>query len=238
MQYDPYKIMASMIYNIPVSEVTNDQRQVGKVTILGAGYGLGWRKFVTYAKQQGVDADSGFAKRIIDTYREAYPMIPRLWRQGDAALEALIDGYTAPLGREGTLQVGDTDSDVPCITLPNGLRLRYPNLRRHRDEATGKTGIVYDTQKGRAIIPKGLWGGSLAENYTQALARIIVGEQLLMVSRRYRVALTVHDSVGALIPTTEEQEGRQYVEDCMRIRPKWAVGLPLNCESKIGASYG
>jgi hypothetical protein len=24
----------------------------------------------------------------------------------------------------------------------------------------------------------------------------------------------------------------------MRMRPKWAPGLPLNCESKMGASYG
>jgi hypothetical protein len=50
--------------------------------------------------------------------------------------------------------------------------------------------------------------------------------------------MTVHDAVGALVKIEEADAGRTYVEQCMRIRPKWAQGLPLNCESKIGASYG
>lgn len=238
MQFDPYKIMASMIYKKPVDTISGEQRQVGKVTILGAGYGLGWRKFVDYSKQQGVDADDQFAKRIINTYRDAYPMIPRLWEDGNDALEALIDGYSAPLGRAGVLQVGDTTQPVPSIKLPNGLYLRYPNLRRVVNKETGRESIAYDTKRGASVLAKNIWGGSLTENFTQALARIIVGEQLLRVSKRYRVVMTVHDSVGSLIPEGEAKEGRTYVEDCMRIRPKWAVGLPLNCESKIGPSYG
>ena len=59
-----------------------------------------------------------------------------------------------------------------------------------------------------------------------------------MVARRLRVVMTVHDAVGALAKVEEADEARKFVEDCMRIRPKWAMGLPLNCESKMGASYG
>ena len=59
-----------------------------------------------------------------------------------------------------------------------------------------------------------------------------------MIARRYKVAMTVHDSVVALVPEAGAAEARKFIEDCMRIRPKWALGLPLNCESKIGASYG
>ena len=97
---------------------------------------------------------------------------------------------------------------------------------------------VYDTKKGRSTLRKGIWGGALAENYTQAVARIIVGEQMLMVARRYKVAMTVHDSIVVAIPKDEAEEGTRFVEECMRIRPKWATALPLNCESKIGVSYG
>ena len=61
---------------------------------------------------------------------------------------------------------------------------------------------------------------------------------MLMVSRRYKVAMTVHDAVVAVVPEDEAEEGREFVEQCMRIRPKWANGLPLDCESKIGVSYG
>jgi len=70
------------------------------------------------------------------------------------------------------------------------------------------------------------------------LARIIIGEQMLMIARKLRVVMTVHDAVGSLAPTEKVDEARRFVEDCMRIRPKWAATLPLNCESKIGASYG
>jgi DNA polymerase len=102
----------------------------------------------------------------------------------------------------------------------------------------GKPEFVYDQKRGRAIIPNRLYGGKLIENVCQALARIIIGEQMLMVARHLRVVMTVHDAVGALAKVEEADEGRKFVEDCMRIRPKWALGLPLNCESKMGASYG
>jgi len=61
---------------------------------------------------------------------------------------------------------------------------------------------------------------------------------MLMVARRLRVVMTVHDAVGCIAPEAEAEKARDYVEACMRIRPKWAAALPLNCESKMGASYG
>jgi DNA polymerase I-like protein with 3'-5' exonuclease and polymerase domains len=70
------------------------------------------------------------------------------------------------------------------------------------------------------------------------LARIVIANQMLMIARNYKVAMTVHDSVVVVAPEAEADEARTYVEQCMRIRPKWAAALPLNCESKIGASYG
>lgn len=232
-QHDPYKLMASQLYSARVQDITPDQRQVGKVVLLGAGYGLGWRKFMTYAKAQGVEVDENFARRTIDVYRATFPMIPRIWAQGDLALEAIRQGRTAPLGREGVLLVCEQG-----IRLPNGLHLRYPNLRKERDTATGHLRFVYDTKKGRATIAKSIWGGALAENWTQALARIVVGEQMLMIARRHKVVLTVHDSAVAVVPEGEAAEGSKYVEACMRIRPKWAVALPLNCEYRVGHAYG
>ena len=121
-------------------------------------------------------------------------------------------------------------------SLPNGLRLRYENLRWEvRD---GKPEMVYDQKKGRATLTTRIYGGKCVENACQALARIVIGEQMLMVARRLRVVQTVHDAVGVVAPTQEAEEAREFVEACMRIRPKWAMGLPLNCESKMGASYG
>jgi DNA polymerase I-like protein with 3'-5' exonuclease and polymerase domains len=230
---DVYKIMASAIYGIPVEEVTDSQRFVGKTTILGAGYGMGGIKFRAQLKTFGVYLSEDESKYIISVYRQTYPKIVALWKQAGRALEALMSQRTAPLGREGVLMV-----DLLGIRLPNGMYIRYPNLRKQGDKTTGYEELVYDTKKGRAMIPTRIYGGKVVENVCQALARIVIGEQMLMVARRLRVVMTVHDAVGAIAPVEEADDARAFVEQCMRMRPKWAAGLPLNCESKMGASYG
>jgi DNA polymerase len=231
MQYDPYKIMAAQIYGVPVSGVTDDQRFVGKTTILGAGYGMGPDKFQAQLKTFNVDMPLDECKRIIAVYRETYPYIPKLWRDTGDALESLVVDNLTSIGESMKLAVAGG------IVLPNLLRLRYPNLRFILNDK-GKQEMVYDTKKGRAVIPTRIYGGKCVENICQALARIIIANQMLMIARRYKVAMTVHDSVVVVAPQEEANEARAFVEQCMRIRPKWAAALPLNCESKMGPSYG
>ena len=231
---DVYKIMASRIYGKPIEEITDSERFVGKTTILGAGYGMGAKKFQAQLKNFGVELPLSECEYIITVYRNTYPKIPQLWKQAQTALLAMIRDNTAPLGCAGALVVKGKDG----IALPNTLRIKYPNIRQQVDEKTGKAELVYDTKKGRAVIPTRIYGGKCVENVCQALARIVIGEQMLMVARKLRVVMTVHDAVGAIAPETEAKKAREYVEACMRIRPKWASLLPLNCESKMGTSYG
>jgi hypothetical protein len=193
---------------------------------------MGAAKFQAQLLTFGVNMELEECKRIISVYRETYPMIPLLWRQTGDALDAMANNQTAPVGLDGVLTVCGADG----IKLPNGLSLKYPNLRYIMHE--GKSEMVYDQKKGRSVLPTRIYGGKAVENICQALARIIIGEQMLMVARRLRVVMTVHDAVGVIAPTEKAEEARQFVEACMRIRPKWATALPLNCESKMGASYG
>jgi DNA polymerase I-like protein with 3'-5' exonuclease and polymerase domains len=72
----------------------------------------------------------------------------------------------------------------------------------------------------------------------QALARIVVMQQLLKISKKLHVVLTVHDAVAAIAREEEAEQAQAYVEECMRWVPKWAAGCPINCESGIGKSYG
>lgn len=231
---DVYKIMASKIYGKPVKDINKDERFIGKTTVLGAGYGMGAAKFQAQLKTMGVELPAEECEYIIKVYRKTYPDIQKLWWNTGDALEAMANDQTGPIGLDGVLEVLGRDG----IRLPNGLRLKYPNLRFEVDEESGRPEMVYDTKKGRAKIRTRIYGGKCVENICQALARIIIGEQMLMVSRRYKVAMTVHDAVVAVVPEDEAEEGREFVEQCMRIRPKWANGLPLDCESKIGVSYG
>lgn len=232
---DVYKIMASSIYGKSVDQIDKAERFVGKTTILGAGYGMGPAKFQVQLKNFGVDLPLDECKRIINVYRETYWRIPLLWAEAGRALEAMMQGAGASFGLEGVVEVTDGNR----IKLPNGLHLHYPNLRRQPMLGSSHTEIVYDTKKGRSTIPNRIYGGKCVENVCQALARTVIGEQMLMIARRFKVAMTVHDSVIAVVPEDGSQDlHREFVEMCMRIRPKWAQGLPLNCESKMGATYG
>jgi DNA polymerase len=230
---DVYKIMASSIYGKPVAEITKPERFMGKTTILGSGYGMGAVKFRTQLKRDNIDLSEEEAKRIINTYRETYEWIPILWRQAGAALEAIMADQTAPLGRAGVLMVEGRNG----IRLPNGLYIKYPNLRKQTN-ADGKEEFVYDTKKGKATVPNRIYGGKVVENVCQALARIAIGDQMLQIAKKYKVVMTVHDSVVVIVPEDEIENAVEYVEMSMRLRPKWGMDLPLNCESGYGLTYG
>jgi DNA polymerase len=229
---DVYKIMASSIYGKAQEDITKDERFVGKTTILGCGYGMGAKKFKAQLQTFGVDLSLEETERIISVYRSTYEWIPVLWKQASMALEAIMSDQTAPLGRDGVLVVEGKKG----IRLPNGMYLKYPNLRVWT--RGGKSELVYDTKKGKSVTPTRIYGGKVIENVCQALARIAIGEQMLMVAKKYKVVMTVHDAVTVVVPEYESFTAKEYVELCMRIRPSWALELPLNCESGIGKSYG
>jgi DNA polymerase len=230
---DVYKIMASSIYGKDAKDVDKTERFMGKTTILGAGYGMGATKFRAQLKTQGVDLSEDETKRIIDVYRSTYERIPLLWRQAGLALEAILTDQSVPLGRNGVLFVDGRKG----IRLPNGMYIKYPNLRKQRS-AEGKDEFVYDTKKGKATIPNRIYGGKVIENVCQALARIAIGEQMLQINKKYKVVMTVHDAVACIVPKDEVHTAVEYVEICMKMRPQWALDLPLNCESGYGRSYG
>jgi DNA polymerase len=229
---DVYKIMASAIYGKAESEITKDERFVGKTTILGAGYGMGAAKFKAQLKTFGVAIEEDEASRIIQVYRETYPRIPQLWKEAGRSLDAIISGQTSEIGRQGVLSVEGEKG----IKLPNGLYMKYPNLRKQDKE--GGTEYVYDTKRGKAVIPNKIYGGKVVENVCQALARIIIGEQMLRIAKKYKVLMTVHDAIACIAPVDEVHTAREFVEICMKMRPEWALGLPLNCESGSGKTYG
>ena len=121
-----------------------------------------------------------------------------------------------------------TLSPFTGIALPNGLFINYPEL----EKLPG--GFTYKTRQGRTRI----YGGKVAENLCQAVARCIIGEQMLEIAKELRVVLTVHDAVACVVPEAQAEDAKAYIESCMSTSPKWAVGLPLSCESGMAVTYG
>lgn len=224
---DVYKKMASRIYGVPEENITKEQRFMGKGVILGAGYNMAGKRFKEQIGGQGVYIEESEADDIIDTYRKTYPKIPELWALAGEAVKAIYRGQTIRFPREAITVVREG------LRLPSGLHIHYKNLRFIINES-GRREWVYD--QGRK--PTRIYGGKMVENICQALARCIITDQMLLINKRYKVCLTVHDSVLALIPEKEAEEAKEYIMQCMRAVPEWAEGIPLDCEAGVAVRYG
>jgi DNA polymerase I-like protein with 3'-5' exonuclease and polymerase domains len=229
---DVYSLFATKIYGRPVSKADPIERFVGKTCILGLGYGTGALKLQHTLKTTppGAIVTEDEAKEYVNTYRQANDQIIDLWREGDDVIKDLTDWGRLKAYYYGQHRCVMVTKDG--IKLPNGLMIRYPNLHLNTEES--KSQYQYQSRKG----PVSLWGGSLVENVVQALARIVVGQQMLKIQQKYRVALTVHDAAVVVVKEAELNNALAYIVECMKWTPDWARGLPVTCEAHYGESYG
>lgn len=225
---DVYSIFATAVFRKPVSKANPIERFVGKTCVLGLGYGTGAKKLQQTLSLGGAELDEDECKRIVNLYREKNHRITELWSECDVALQQIMAWEK---GRK-PFYVGENKAifiDEEGIRLPNELYIRYPHLRYNSNRR-----MIYDSRRGVVDI----WGGAMVENIVQALARIVVGEQMLWIAERYPIALTVHDAIMIVVPDDEVGAARDYVEECMSRPPEWASGLPVACEVKCDKSYG
>jgi DNA polymerase len=222
---DVYKYMAARIFDVPITSVSPEQRFIGKTTVLGAGYGMGAIKFQMQLSTMGKDVDIDTCKYIIKQYRAANPHIAKWWNHLTLALDFMMQNREFDIDSVGLM----TLEPFTGISLPNGLMQNYPELARHSNGD-----YTYQTRMG----PNKIYGGKVAENLCQAVARCIIGEQIIKIEKLYRVVLTVHDAIACVVPEGEVHIAQAYIEKCMRTPPAWAQGLPLDCESGMARNYG
>jgi DNA polymerase I-like protein with 3'-5' exonuclease and polymerase domains len=235
---DIYSKFASEVYGYAIKKETHPtERFVGKTCILGLGYGMGADKFKGTLKigmaGMSVDIPLSEAQRVVKLYRGMYPYIEKLWKQGQEALEAMIAGHEYDLGVAVKLKCKDNK-----IYLPNDMFVSYPNLRKAGNE------FLYDSRYG----PNKIYGGKVIENVVQALARIVVFDQMAKIdqefrkldtkARRHKVCLTVHDEIVAVVPEDYVEEALHFMGAMMLQTPSWCSDLPVSFEADSGGSYG
>ena len=238
---DAYCKFGSMVYGRTITKADKGERFVGKTCILGLGFGTGAAKLqrtlslgiggvpVKFTLQE--------TKDIVDLYRNQYAQIRALWKDADTALMNMAMG--------GTYELGNGELTLSCtregVHLPNGMMIRYPGLHKTED------GYVYNSRKAEVHI----YGAKMVENIVQALARIVVFEQMVEVNKRlrpydfhhrpdhrYRVVLTVHDENVLVVPTEAEPTAKKLLLQVMSTAPKWAQKLPVLAEVASGPTYG
>ena len=261
---DLYISAASVAFNKPRSEITKDERQVGKVIVLALGYQGGVGAFttlgVTYnvlvlGDKEELPRDTkgqiilreAQVKAIIKNWREANPTIVRFWKQIQAAAIAAIQQPGSESSYNGIKF--RMWNNFLCLRLPSGRVLYYYQPRVVPKTIVGENedGTTYEWET-IGIQYMGMdstthqWckqdthGGKLTENIVQAISRDILATSMLTVEELgYSVVLTVHDEIVS--ETAEDFGSVEEFNKAICILPTWASGLPLMAESWKGYRY-
>jgi DNA polymerase bacteriophage-type len=240
-----YEPTAARIYDVPVSEITKEdpRRQIGKVTVLAAGFQMGWRTLQAQTKvQTGVDLSDEIAEKAIDAYREINHRIKQFWYEieNTAANAVTNPGEVFSVGRGGAIKYVVRGKFLWCI-LPSGRPLCYalPRIEtrrapwgKNKDCVTFAGVDGYTKQWKRHAAYGGLW----AENVTQAMARDLIAAAMLRTEKAgYANVLSVHDEVVAEVPEGFGSEAE--MQQLMERLPRWAEGLPVQAEVWRGSRY-
>jgi DNA polymerase len=199
---DPYKLMASKIYEKPIEDIDGSERFFGKTAVLGAGYGLGPGSFQRMLEQTyGREITDSQAADIILAYRSAAPRVVSLWEALDRAISMKKSIW---LNRELNMYLdwGGKKKDRLCIHLPSGRTIWYYSL-------------------------KDLYGGKLTGHMVQSIARDLMAHTLRQLDKAgFDLVLTVHDEAVAEAPESRLAE----FDSVMRQVPDWAKALPVDVE--------
>jgi DNA polymerase len=236
---DAYKIMAAKVYDKPVEEISKTERFVGKTAILGLGYRMGWERFlmtITLGLMgPAMDIELDVAKNVVTTYRADRKAIVDFWDVCDDMLDCMFRGKDMDYG---PLHI---DGEHCRVYLPNGMYLEYPGLSKSGNEYVYFNYMLADKiARGHIVYPeqgRKIYNGLLTENITQALARIVIGEQLLNVTKRYKVTSTTHDELIAIAPEAEADEALAFMLDTLRMPPEWCRDIPLDAEGGYAREY-
>lgn len=213
-----------------VAKLYSTRRSLGKVGILGMGYGMGATRALEYMedfpdlrpKVESGEIDLIFCKRFVDAYRNKYRMVPKFWRDLENAF-----AYVTKYGQSRTLRglALSREGSTTIIRLPSGRCLFYPHAH-------------IGAENRLAWHWGDLWGGTLTENVVQAASRDILAEAILRVEADgFRVGHHVYDSIVAIVPKDRIEEAKASVERALTTVPEWATDWPLGVETTVGVRY-
>lgn len=235
-----YEELAMVIFKrTSISNVTKDERFVGKQAFLASGYGAGWKKFQATCELLGQPVTTEVAKNAINGYRELHSPIPKLWANLEkAAIAAVLNpGKIYKINKTEWFMKGKF---LYC-KLPSGRCLHYygPQIKIERTPWGESKSILYhwtvDSTSKKWVFSK-TWGGVLTQNCVGGISRDLLAASMLRIEKSgYEVILSVHDEVIA-----EKQTGVGDIHEfnnLMKTIPNWASGCPVDVEGFSGFRY-
>jgi DNA polymerase len=242
---DMYRRQAAPIFGLMPEQLSKQQRQIGKVTILACGFAGGTGAFTPMAMNYGVRVSKDEAIPIVQGFRDDNPMLVQFWNNNlQAAMYAVTypgqEFWVPPKGLVSWFMQGD----CLLMRLPSGRCLRYwqPRFRAGKwpdgspKEMLDLTSLFI---KGRAVFRRNLWRGIICENAVQSIAADLLANSLAAADREnLPVPIHVHDSIAAEVPEERAESLLPLFRSCMLDVPAWAAGLPVHVEADISARFG
>lgn len=226
-----YEASASMMFHVPVEEITktDPRRQKGKIAELALGYqgGVGAMKQMG-GEKMGLSEDE--MNDIVNNWRNANPAIVRLWKDvEDAARMVIRSGEPVSVkGLKFFMSLG-----ALMVRLPSGRCLSYPRPAIGQNRF-GTASIQYEgvNQTTKQWGVQETYGGKLVENIVQGIARDCLAVTILRLEEQgFPIVFHVHDEV--IIEAPEDGvHTLEAVEEIFRTPIPWAPDLPLK-----GAGY-
>ena len=222
-----YEATASRMFHIPQESIVKgnpnyEYRQKGKQATLSCGYGGG----VGALKAMGAKMPEEEMQPLVDAWRAANPNIVAFWSALDRAARTVIRRKTSACIGKVALYWRD---DEMFMRLPSGRNLCYqsPHFTENRF-GSDAIGYYAPNAAGQMVVQE-TFGGKLAENATQAIARDILAHALLTLEKNgYPVVFHVHDE--AVIEMSNGQGSLGEACRLMAIAPDWAEDLPLRAD--------
>lgn len=230
---DPYKVNAAATFRVDYTEVTGDQRQIGKVQELALGFLGGVGAFAAFGKGYGLSLSPGEVQRAVDGWRKANPWAMQHGNVlEDAYLRAMRNkGHEFKAGRIVYLFDGQT----LWYALPSGRVLCYPNAKFDDQGNVTYTKAAWKPAADAKEWPRArLWKGLACENVVQATANDILRESLRQLDG---VVAHVHDEIVVECPASDAEAVAARMHQIMCTAPAWAEGLPLGAEGVTTTRY-
>ena len=232
-----YEHAASGIYHVALEDVDEFMRQIGKVAVLALGYGGGKGAFQSMAKNYNVKVSDDDAEDIKVKWREAHPAIVQYWYDlENAAKRAMTMGGIHTAGAEGRKVAFTVNGSFLWCRLPSGrvICYCYPKfVDKETPWGQMKESIAFMAVDGTSgkWVETTTYGGSLAENVTQAVARdLLVNAMFTLKQALFDIVMHIHDSNVVEIESSCDSSILKKIEALMCVLPKWADGLPIAAE--------
>lgn len=227
------------IYVYTANQIGSNDRQLGKVLVLACGFGMSASKFRDTAATYGLDLDMETAERAVGAWRRTNSQIVNLWWDYDrVARDVIARGPNSKPVKVGEVQFAMWQGHL-LVRLPSGRTLCYRDAKLIPGDRGMDISYMGVNQYTRKWERTRTYGGKIAENVTQAVARDVMRDAVLAAENKHDipVILLVHDEIIGEVPEADADAKLQALLSLMHAPPDWALGLPVAGTGWLGDRY-